>query len=138
MLVVITSDDHLEPCPSRLWIHRAHRQSTSIDLIARRQPRVRRWSAQRPCQRGAPRDMTSSTAQFGSQTGPDGLREETALPSGKTEDETTQGRADVGDVTTAETLGTLARNVLSSSRHAASRELARAVLQLLAGLRNQS
>ncbi len=39
----------------------------------------------------------------------------------------TQGRADVGDVPTAETLGTLARKVLSSSRHAESRELARAV-----------
>jgi hypothetical protein len=63
---------------------------------------------------------------------------ENALPTGKIERETTQGRADVGDVTPAETLGTLARNVLSSSRHAASRELARAVLQLLAGLRNQS
>ena len=43
-----------------------------------------------------------------------------------------QGRADVGDVPNAETLGTLARKVLSSSRHAASRELARAVLQLVA------
>ena len=43
-----------------------------------------------------------------------------------------QGRADVGDVPNAETLGTLARKVLSSSRHAESRELARAVLQLVA------
>jgi len=43
-----------------------------------------------------------------------------------------QGRADVGDVTTAETLGALARKVLSSSRHAQSRELARVVLDLLA------
>jgi len=57
---------------------------------------------------------------------------ENALPSGKTERETAQGRADVGDVPTAETLGTLARKVLSSSRHAESRQLARAVLRLLA------
>jgi hypothetical protein len=48
------------------------------------------------------------------------------------EDETAQGRADVADVPTARTLGTLARKVLSSSRHAESRELARAVLRLLA------
>jgi hypothetical protein len=41
-----------------------------------------------------------------------------------------QGRADVGDVPIAQTLGTLARKVLSSSRHAESRELARAVLRL--------
>ena len=33
---------------------------------------------------------------------------------------------------TAETLGRLARKVLSSSRHTESRELARAVLELLA------
>ena len=39
----------------------------------------------------------------------------------------TQGRADVGETPTAQTLGTLARKVLSSSRHAESRELARAV-----------
>ena len=57
---------------------------------------------------------------------------ENALPSGKIEPETTQGRADVGETPTAETLGSLARKVLSSSRHAESRELARAVLQLLA------
>lgn len=38
----------------------------------------------------------------------------------------------VGIVPTAETLGALARKVLSSSRHAESRELARAVLELLA------
>jgi len=38
----------------------------------------------------------------------------------------------VGETPTAETLGSLARKVLSSSRHAESRELARAVLQLLA------
>ena len=57
---------------------------------------------------------------------------ETALPSGKIERETKQGRADVGDVPTARTLGTLARKVLSSSRHADSRRLARAVLRLLA------
>jgi len=58
---------------------------------------------------------------------------ENALPTGKTEPEVTQGRADVGDTPTAETLGALARKVLSSSRHAESRELARAVLRLLAG-----
>jgi hypothetical protein len=57
---------------------------------------------------------------------------ETVLPSGKIEAEAAQGRADVGDMPTAETLGSLARKVLSSSRHAESRELARAVLQLLA------
>ena len=57
---------------------------------------------------------------------------ENALPTGKTERDTTQGRADVGDVPTAETLGALARKVLSSSRHAQSRELARIVLELLA------
>ena len=60
------------------------------------------------------------------------------MPSGKIEAETTQGRADVGDVPTAETLGDLARKVLSSSRHAESRELARAVLRLLTPLKNQS
>jgi hypothetical protein len=54
------------------------------------------------------------------------------LPSGKTDAETTQGRADVGDMPTADTLGSLARKVLSSSRHAESRELARVVLELLA------
>ena len=54
------------------------------------------------------------------------------MPSGKIGTETTQGRADVGDMPTAETLGALARKVLSSSRHAESRELARAVLELLA------
>ena len=54
------------------------------------------------------------------------------MPSGKIEAETTQGRADVGDVPTAETLGVLARKVLSTSRHADSRRLARAVLRLLA------
>jgi hypothetical protein len=58
---------------------------------------------------------------------------ETVLPSGKIEAETEQGRADVGDVPTAETLGSLARKVLSSSRHAESRQLARAILRLLAG-----
>jgi len=57
---------------------------------------------------------------------------ETALPSGKTERVIRQGRADVGDMPTAETLGSLARKVLSSSRHAESRELAQAVLDLLA------
>jgi hypothetical protein len=61
---------------------------------------------------------------------------ETALPSGKIERETTRGRADVGDVPIAQTLGTLARKVLSSSRHAESRELARAVLRLLAQVRD--
>ena len=54
------------------------------------------------------------------------------MPTGKIGTETAQGRADVGDVPNAETLGTLARKVLSSSRHAESRELARAVLQLVA------
>ena len=57
---------------------------------------------------------------------------ETALPSGKIERGTAQGRADVGDMPTAQALGTLARKVLSSSRHADSRRLARAVLRLLA------
>ena len=63
---------------------------------------------------------------------------ETALPTGKIERETTQGRADVGDVPTARTLGALAREVLSSSRHVQSRELARAVLRLLARSKKQS
>jgi hypothetical protein len=62
---------------------------------------------------------------------------ETALPTGKIERETTQGKADVGDVPTAQTLGTLARKVVSSSRHAESRELTRAVLRLLAGCEKQ-
>ena len=44
----------------------------------------------------------------------------------------------VGDVPTAQTLGTLARKVLSSSRHIESRELARAVLRLLARSKKQS
>jgi len=57
---------------------------------------------------------------------------ENALPTGKIEPEVTQGRADVGETPTAETLGMLARKVLSSSRHADSRRLARAVLRLLA------
>ena len=48
------------------------------------------------------------------------------MPTGKIERETTQGRADVEETPTAETLGSLARKVLSSSRHAQSRELARA------------
>ena len=61
---------------------------------------------------------------------------ENALRTGKLERETTQGRADVGDVPTAETLGALARKVLSNSRLAESRELARLVLQQLARLRN--
>ena len=63
---------------------------------------------------------------------------ENALPTGKIERETTQGRADVGDVPIAQTLGTLARKVLSSSRHADSRRLARAVLRLLALSKRQS
>jgi len=63
---------------------------------------------------------------------------ETALPSGKIEAPTTQGRAEVGDVPTAETLGTLARKVWSSSRHADSRRSARAVLRLLARSIEQS
>ena len=54
------------------------------------------------------------------------------MPSGKIEAETEQGRAHVGDMPTADTLGSLARKVLSSSRHAESRELARVVLELLA------
>jgi hypothetical protein len=60
------------------------------------------------------------------------LFRETVLPCGKTEAESRQGRADVGDMPTAETLGALARKVLSSSRHTDSRRLARAVLRLLA------
>ena len=63
---------------------------------------------------------------------------ENALPTRKIERATTQGRADVGDVPTAETLGTLARKVLSSSMHAESRALARAVLRLLARSRERS
>jgi hypothetical protein len=63
---------------------------------------------------------------------------ENALPTGKIERETTQGRAYVGDVPIAQTLGTFARNVLSTSRHADSRRLARAVLRLLARSRKQS
>jgi len=63
---------------------------------------------------------------------------ETALPTGKIERETTQESADVGGVPTAQTLGTLARKVLSSSRHADSRRLARAVLRLLARSIEQS
>ena len=63
---------------------------------------------------------------------------ENALPSGKTERELQRGRADVGETPTAETLGTLARKVLSSSRHADSRRLARAVLRLLARSIEQS
>ena len=62
---------------------------------------------------------------------------ENALPTGKNETESMQGRADVGETPTAETLGSLAREVLSSSRHAESRELARAVLQLLGGSKKQ-
>ena len=54
------------------------------------------------------------------------------MPSGKIDGETAKGRADVGETPTAETLGSLARKVLSSSRHVESRELARVVLQLLA------
>jgi hypothetical protein len=60
------------------------------------------------------------------------------LPTGKIERKTTRGRADVGDAPTAQTLGTLACKVLSSSRHADSRELARAVLRLLARSIEQS
>jgi hypothetical protein len=60
------------------------------------------------------------------------------LQSGNIEPENMQGRADVGDVPTAQTLGTLARKVVSSSRHAESRELARAVLRLLARSKKQS
>jgi hypothetical protein len=63
---------------------------------------------------------------------------ENALPTGKIEAVTTEGRADVGDVPTAQTLGTLARKVLSSSRHADSRRLARVVLRLLARSIEQS
>ena len=57
---------------------------------------------------------------------------ESALPTGKIDRETTEGRGDVGGVPTAQTLGMLARKVLSNSRHVESRDLARAVLQLLA------
>ena len=63
---------------------------------------------------------------------------ETALPTGKIECETTQGNGDMGDVPTAETLGMLARKVLSSSRHGESREPARAVLRLLARSKKRS
>ena len=63
---------------------------------------------------------------------------ENVLPTGKIEPETMQGRADVGDVPTAQTLGMLACKVLSSSRHADSRRLARAVLRLLARSGEQS
>jgi hypothetical protein len=63
---------------------------------------------------------------------------ENVLPTGKIERETMQGRADVGDVPTAETLGMLARKVASSSRHGESRELARAVLRLLARSKKRS
>jgi hypothetical protein len=58
------------------------------------------------------------------------------VPTGKVEPEFMLGEADVGEVPTAETLGALTRKVLSNSRQAESRELARAVLQLLARLRN--
>lgn len=44
----------------------------------------------------------------------------------------------MGDVPTAETLGMLARKVLSSSRHGESREPARAVLRLLARSKKRS
>ncbi len=57
---------------------------------------------------------------------------ENALPSGKIGTETAQGRVDVGETPTAETLGMLARKVLSSSRHTDSRRLTRAVLRILA------
>ncbi|NNK41381.1 MAG: hypothetical protein HKP46_01875 [Myxococcales bacterium] len=57
---------------------------------------------------------------------------ENALPTGKIDAETAQGREDVGETPTAETLGTLAPKVLSGSRHAESCELARAVLRLIA------
>ncbi len=66
------------------------------------------------------------------------VRMETSMPTGKIERERAQGRADVGEPPTAETLGTSARKVLSSSRHADSRRLARAVLRLLALSRPQS
>ena len=61
---------------------------------------------------------------------------ETALPTGKIDAEVTQGKGGRGDMPTAETLGALARKVLSNSRLAESRELARLVLQQLARLRN--
>jgi len=63
---------------------------------------------------------------------------ENALPTGKIERETTQGRADLGELPTAQTLGTLARKILSSSRRADSGRLARAVLRLLALSKPQS
>jgi hypothetical protein len=49
-----------------------------------------------------------------------------------------QGRVEVGELPTAETVGMLARKVLSSSWHADSRELARAVFWLLARSTQQS
>jgi hypothetical protein len=64
--------------------------------------------------------------------------QENALPAGKIGRENPQGGADVGDVPIAQTLGTLARKVLSSSPHAESRELVRAVLRLLALSKPQS
>lgn len=69
--------------------------------------------------------MTSSRVSTSSSVGALAAAKESE-PSGKAEAETTQGRADVGGMPTAETLGALARKVLSSSRHAESRELARA------------
>jgi hypothetical protein len=106
-----------------------------------RAPRWRRWESK-----------TSVFARFRATTGnhrkPDSELEETkdekkhvrenALPTGKIEHETGKGRADVGDVPTAQTLGMLARKILSSSRHADSRRLARAVLRLLALSKPQS
>lgn len=56
---------------------------------------------------------------------------ENALPTGKTADGGATGRADVGTVPTASTLGELARAVISKSRHKESRMLAEAVLELL-------
>ena len=105
------------------------------DLPRRGRQRWRRWESK-----------TSSFAPIQATTGnhrkPDPELAETgdekkhvrenALPTGKIGTETAQGRADVGETPTAETLGMLARKVLSSSRHADSRRLARAVLRLLA------
>ena len=53
---------------------------------------------------------------------------ENVLPTGKIEHETMQGRADAGDVPTGKALGTLARKVLASSRHADARRMAYSVM----------
>ena len=119
----------------------------SVSVVARDQSEViseayqwRRWESKTA-------DFVANRATSGNHRKPDPeLPEseheekqfrETVLPTGKMEAETTQGRANVGETPTAETLGSLARKVLSSSWHAESRELARAVLQLLGGSKKQ-